>query len=421
MTTKKVKRKPVKVRLTKPLIEALQPGDQPLCDTEVIGLQARPTAEKRVILFIVRARPFPGGRNVNPKDYQLGKYGSDLTLEEARKAALDVKAKCRVGQDPANEKTIARAKVAADKAAGTFKTAIENYLTIAGNGSKHWHDRRVRLLSDAMKPLHGLAVKDIPKAQLRIITDSVAVKAQGQGVQLFRDLRHFFNWAVDMGLVPVNPMAGMKGPKPIVARERVLEEHEIAAFWQASGAVSWPFSSVFRLLLLTGARREEVAGMRRSELDLAAALWTIPGARTKNKREHRVPLTETALALLCKADGELVFTTTGYSAPSGWSKSKRALDGHMRDILEDRFKPWRLHDLRRTCATGMEDLGIPTHIVETALNHVSGTKAGIVGVYQRAEHKERVRAAFTAWESRVLDIVSGNPQAGKVVQLRKSA
>jgi integrase len=122
-------------------------------------------------------------------------------------------------------------------------------------------------------------------------------------------------------------------------------------------------------------------------------------------------------------DGSLVFSTTGTTPPSGWSRAKRALDSRMKAILGSRFKDWRLHDLRRTCATGMEDAGIATHVVETALNHVSGAKAGIVGVYQRAEHREAVRRAFSLWEARVLAIVSGNDAVNdaKVIPFAKAA
>jgi integrase len=248
----------------------------------------------------------------------------------------------------------------------------------------------------------------------------------------------------------INPMTGVEPPGPAKKRERVLEEHEIKAFWRAAGDTAWPFAAIYRLLLLTGARREEVAAMRWAELDFETGIWTLPAyedfvfkrrrrdktelieGRTKNRREHRVPLPAMALALLdrkaidkAKAKGgypvasEFVFSTTGITPPSGFSNAKRALDLRMAALLGSswddkveafaggKFRPWRLHDLRRTCATGMENLGVDTRVVETALNHVSGVKAGIVGIYQRAEHKEAVRAAFEAWARHVERLVSG--------------
>jgi integrase len=116
---------------------------------------------------------------------------------------------------------------------------------------------------------------------------------------------------------------------------------------------------------------------------------------------------------------DLVFSTTGHSSPSGFSKAKRALDARMKEILGPKFKEWRVHDLRRTCATGMENLGIDTRVVETALNHVSGVKAGIVGIYQRAEHREAVKAAFEAWGRHVAN-PTGAPQPSNVVPLKRA-
>ena len=212
----------------------------------------------------------------------------------------------------------------------------------------------------------------------------------------------------------------------------MLEDHEVKAFWEAASDVSWPFASIYKLLLLTGARREEVAGMRWSELDLDAGIWFLPGARTKNKRDHRIPLSRQAIDLLDRLgiaaikagfgyeDGDLVFSTTGHSAPSGFSKAKKALDAKMKAILGARFNDWRVHDLRRTCATGMENLGIDTRVVETALNHVSGTKAGIVGVYQRSDHRDAVAAAFRAWGTHVMEIVSADKSPSNVVPFAAS-
>ncbi len=203
-----------------------------------------------------------------------------------------------------------------------------------------------------------------------------------------------------------NPAAEMKPPAAAIKRDRVLENHGVKAFWQAASETSWPFASIYKLLVLTGARREEVAGVKWSELDLDAGVWLLPGARTKNKRDHRIPLSPQAIDLLDRfgiaaikagfgyEDNDHVFSTTGHSAPSGFSKAKKALDAKMKAILGARFKDWRIHDLRRTCATGIENLGIDTRVVETALNHVSGTNAGIVGIYQRSDHRRRLRRRF---------------------------
>ncbi|MGA7327703.1 MAG: site-specific integrase, partial [Rhodomicrobium sp.] len=229
--------------------------------------------------------------------------------------------------------------------------------------------------------------------------------------------------------IEANPMAPLSPPKPAEARERTLEDHEIRAFWQAASEASWPFASIYKLLLLTGARREEVAGMKWSELDLDANVWMLPGARTKNHRDHRIPLVPQATAILDRLkvaaikqghsykDGDIAFSTTGHSSPSGFSKAKRSLDARMQELLGPKFKPWRTHDLRRTCATGMERLGVETRVIESALNHVSGVKGGLIGVYQRANHQEAVKAAYHVWGAHVEALVSETPIQSNVISL----
>jgi len=158
--------------------------------------------------------------------------------------------------------------------------------------------------------------------------------------------------------------------------------------------------------------------MTRGELSDDGATWTIPSSRTKNKRAHVVPLPPLARAIIAgvkpiASAAGYVFTTNGRSAISGWSAIKKVLDAAM-----GATSPWRLHDLRRTAATGMAEIGIPPHIVEAALNHVSGAKAGVAGTYNRAAYAPEKRAALERWAERIERLVSREP-ASKVVSLRK--
>jgi integrase len=193
-----------------------------------------------------------------------------------------------------------------------------------------------------------------------------------------------------------------------------LTDAEIVKFWSAVDAERKEFSGLLKLLLLTGCRLNEVAGMRRAELSDDGATWSIPGERTKNKRPHIVPLAPLAREILATmaGDGELVFTTTGRSPVSGWSRIKTSLDGAMA------IPPWRLHDLRRTAATGMAEIGIAPHIVEAALNHISGAKAGVAGTYNRAAYAPEKRAALERWASHVQGLVCGQP--ANIVNMRKA-
>ena len=330
-----------------------------------------------------------------------------FTPQQARDFAKEKLGEILKGIDVAEHRKEHREKLAGL----TFAEAVEKFLKVHAEPTRYWKEKRARLTSGDVKALASKPLSTLSRKHIADAIDRAKARTEAAARLLFSDLRPLFKWAHERELVDANPMAGLRAPKPAEARERILEDDEIRAFWQAADEASWPFAAIYKLLLLTGARREEVAGMKWSELDLDAGVWMLPGNRTKNSRDHRIPLARQAVAILDRRaiaaikeglgykDSDLVFSTTGTTSPSGFSKAKRALDARMQEILRSKFKPWRVHDLRRTCATGMEHLGVELRVIEAALNHVSGTKAGIVGVYQRAEHREAVRAAFEAWDS----------------------
>jgi integrase len=225
-------------------------------------------------------------------------------------------------------------------------------------------------------------------------------------------LSKMFSWLVQHRRVSQNPCKDVHRPEASRARDRVLTDTEIVKFWRATEADPMEFSALLKLLLLTGCRLNEVAGMTRAELSDDGATWNIPGARTKNKRPHIVPLAPLARKMVGSGSEGFVFTTTGRSPVSGWSKIKRRLDEAMK------IPPWRLHDLRRTAATGMAEIGIAPHIVEAALNHISGAKAGVAGTYNRAAYAPEKRAALERWASHVQGLVSERP--ANVVKMRKT-
>ena len=229
-------------------------------------------------------------------------------------------------------------------------------------------------------------------------------------------LNTMFGWLVEHRRLKVNPCTGVHKSAAPPARDRVLTDAEIAKFWSAASAEDQPFGQLLKLLLLTGCRLNEVAGMRRAELSEDGATWTIPGARTKNKRLHVMPLPPLARDVLgtvrrIESGDGLVFTTTGRTPVSGWSRLKHRLDADMR------IDPWRLHDLRRTAATGMAEIGVMPHVVEACLNHVSGHKAGVAGVYNRAAYLPEKRAALERWAAHVDGLVAG--RAAKVLPMKR--
>jgi integrase len=295
---------------------------------------------------------------------------------------------------------------------GCTDPASAEPMVIKGGLSDTWHD----------KPLASIDGHDIHAVvgearQLGIpgLGRRNGGISESRGRKVHAALSVLFRWALQRRKVAVNPCVGVWHPGAPPARERVLTDAEIAKFWAAADAVGQPFSAALKLLLLTGARRSEVAGMRYDEL--SDGVWTIPGNRTKNHRAHALPLPPLAREIIAtvpriESKNGFVFTTTGTTPVSGWSKTKRALDAAMGAEV----KPWRLHDLRRTTASGMSRLGVRSEVVERCLNHVSGHFGGIAGVYQVDPLSDEVRAALLRWSQHVLGLVAG--KSDKIVKLR---
>ena len=421
----------MKSRITKRAVDELRSEAKSegrtlyLRDDELTGFGAVST-KAGVCSYFVEYRL--GGRGTAQKRMTIGKHGA-LTPDEARKRAKDELGKVARGDDVAQAKKEAREKLTSE----TLLDIIERYLKGYAKPTRYWKEKRARLISDDLKALHGKPVTLIKRGEIAAVVDKVQARSQAAARLLFADIRPIFAWALDRAAIEVNPMAGMKGPQLLEARDRVLSDDEIKAFWQAASKEGWPFSSVFKVLLLTGQRREEVAGMRWREVDLDAGQWTIAKERCKNSKAHTVDLHPEAVALLDllgneaaprlmnKAEEDFVFSTTGRTPVSGFSKTKARIDARMQQILGDKFRPWRTHDLRRTAASGMAALGFQPHIIERVLNHVSGAQGGLVGVYQRHEYREERRRAIMAWSEHLGRIVGSKMALSKIVSLKKLA
>jgi integrase len=240
--------------------------------------------------------------------------------------------------------------------------------------------------------------------------------------RVFAQFRKMCRWALSREIIDRNPCEGLTSPSVETRRDRVLNDEEIKLAWNAFAVVGWPFGPIGKLLLLIGQRRNEVAGMRWSEVDLIARTWSLPQSRTKNSRPHDVPLSDAAIRIIealpriGDAKG-LVFTTTGKTPVSGFSRFKALVD---RAIQEDSPscapQPWTLHDIRRSVATNLQKAGVRLEVTEAILGHTSGSRAGIIGVYQRHDYAAEKRAALAAWSRRLDAIVTGG-SAGNIVDL----
>jgi integrase len=328
-----------------------------------------------------------------------------LCAEMARKAAKNALAAAQLGQDPQGEKTAQW-----DRDARQFHTVVVEYLQIKQPTvrPKTYRDIARYLTGEYFKPLHAKPIDSIARADVSLsLTRIDRDKGNVTAVRARTTLSAFFSWAMTMGLVEANPVIGAFKPKDSKPRERVLTNAELVEVWEACGNDA--FGRIIRLLILTGQRRDEVGGMPWKELDFEAGTWTIPATRTKNKRKHTITLPAMAWDIINEVrnnktdhksgSGDFVF---GIRAGFGHWGLKQDLDLRLKAVAK-----WTLHDLRRTTATGMADIGIQPHIIEQTLNHVSGHKAGVAGTYNRSTYTAEVRTALALWADHVRALVDG--------------
>ena len=382
-----------------------------------------------------------GGKKVRET---LGTLPLIPKVEKARDLARDSLQQAQAGLHPVEQRRAAK-RVAAEKP-DSFRAVAELYIErYASKNTKPatWRELRRQLELDVYPKWADRLICGITRHDVAELLDRIADRgAPIQANRTLARLRTLFNWAVDREIIAVNPVTRMKRPAVEKERSRTLTDDEIRLFWSGCDQLGWPFGPMCKLLLLTAQRRTEVAGMRWSELNLNTRQWTIPRERAKNDREHAVHLTDLAVevieALPRFANGvgkgtqpDLVFTTTGETHVSGYSKAKDRLDRHMVDIMrsdlvdagKDAAKAaigeWIFHDLRRTATTGMAKLNAAPHVVDRILNHVSGTIRGVAAVYNRHAYIEERKAALDTWSRYVESLVRPGP--ANVVQLAARA
>jgi integrase len=343
---------------------------------------------------------------------------SVLGVEAARTAAKKALAKVELGGDPQGDKAKQRAQ-----ATNSLKAAVADYLEAkrpltaeeAQRRRAGTRDRkRVRprtiielvryLQGPAFKPLHGMALDQITRRDVAARLSRIDAESGPVAAKRARgSLSAFYTWAMSQGLTEVNPVIGTVAPEGGEARERTLTDDELTAVWRACKDDG--YGRIVKLLILLGARRQEVGGIVWSELDLDKAMWTLPAARSKNGRAHTLPLMPMAMEIIRSvprmASRAQLFGERGATGFTGWAACKNRLDA--RSGTAD----WTIHDIRRTVATRMADIGIAPHVIEAILNHYSGHRAGPAGVYNRSNYPREVRAALALWEDHIRMLVEG--------------
>jgi integrase len=320
-----------------------------------------------------------------------------LTADQARAAAKKTLAAIALGQDPQAEKTARRST---DKL--ILANMIEDHLAAKQSAvrARTFAEVQRYLRGPYFKSLHGMPVDSITRrdvaARLLVITreNGVVAASNARGA-----LSELFTWALANGLAEANPIIGTARPRMPPPRDRVLSDIELAAIWRAAGDDS--FGRIVKLLMLLAQRRTEVGGICWSELDLKEGTWTIPSRRSKNGRAHMLPLPPLALEIIADVPRmvgrDTLFGARVDSGLTGWARPKAALDARLGSQVES----WRLHDLRRSAATRMCDLGVAPHVVEEILNHRSGHRSGVRGIYNRSTYTKEVRMALEMWNNHI--------------------
>jgi integrase len=379
--------------------------------------------------------------------------GAPLTLAGARKIAREQFLQVAAGRDPAAERQAAKATAREPEEVDRdlVKTVAAQFLDryLKPRAKPNYYKSVSYILDKDVLPRWGeRRIQEIGRRDVLDLLD--AIVERGAAVQANRVLaavRKLFNWAASRDVIAVAPTAGVKAPAPETSRDRILTDDELRLFWLACNGVGYPFGPLAKLMLLTGARRDEAAGLRRSELSGNGAIWTLPAARTKNSRPHAIALSppaQTAIAeapivALSRADvaagvprhgkqRDLAFSTTGRAPVSGYAKGKARIDAAMLAIARKEAKErdedpadakvdrWTFHDLRRTAASGMARLGVDLPVIERCLNHVSGSFGGVVGIYQRHSFADEMQTAFATWGAHV-DALAAGTSASNVTTL----
>jgi integrase len=348
-----------------------------LWDQTCVGFGARRQTNKG-IHYYVRYR-----HNGTQTVRSIGRHGSPWTPDTARNEARRLLGIVASGFDP-------HAKLLTGEG---FATTVDRYLE--RKRSLKSLAETERYLRGHASPLHRLKLGEIDRRKIAALLGDVETsRGPVSRNRLRSNLSAFFSWCVQEGLVDTNPVQGTGMASENGSRERVLTPEELRKLWRSLGDDE--FSNVVRLLLLSGQRRNEIGKLQWSEVDLARKMIVLSPTRTKNSRQHELPLSTQALAIIERLPRrnttDFLFAKRGFT---NWDGAKQELDARAG------IAPWRIHDLRRSAATYMGELGILPHVVEQALNHVSGAKAGVAGIYNRSKMIDAVREGLQRWADHI--------------------
>ncbi len=344
---------------------------------------------------------------------KLRRFSLGRADDEAREDYVSLKeARLHAGKTAAE---LAHDRVQAPRVAepkpDTFGAIADKYIETECPGLVRGAEVKSAIERGLIPRIGDVPIVDLRKRHVRGLTDALVAKGKpGAAYKVYETAKRIMNWALeyydeDEIEIEVSPWANLKPPVKKTPRSRALKDAEMKALWPAWDMAGYPFGPMLKLLLLTGQRRSEVAGLAWGEVDLEKAEWVIPAERSKSRREHIVPLSDMAVAILEGLPhfngGDFIFSTTSGRVPvSGFSKAKSRAD------TSSGIAAWRIHDLRRTCRTRLAELGVPEIVSERVLNHAP---RGLAAVYNVFEYREEKRDALQRWANRLRDLTAPPP------------
>jgi integrase len=383
------------IKLTKAGIDCLRPrpADAVYWDSTLPGFGVKVTPKGRKV-FIAMYRT-QGGKS-RLRKYTIGPYGR-ITLHHARTAAQRIFAARLDGRDPAAEKLELRRRHVVDRIDDLVEAFIADHVSkLRSGGELSRLLRRELILRWGARSVHDIKRRDISD----LVFEAAVERGDHSAHKLLKTVKRFFSWCVGRAVLETSPGIGVKSPLKAASRDRVLTDEELARILRGARQIGGPYGAIIEFLILTGQRREEVARMTWDEVHLERRIWQLPARRTKNGKDHVVHLSPEALSILGRLKQHEAFVFCVGKRPfQDFSRHKRKLD------LICGVSNWRLHDLRRTCVSGMAALGIAPHVADKILNHQSGTISGVAAVYQRHEFFAERKAALMLWGSHVGSIL----------------
>lgn len=395
-------------------LKAPATGQIEYSDSDVPGLRVR-IGKSGAKTFILRKRAAGKIKNIT-----LGRYGPRFTLAQARKKARALISDLEAGKAaPTPQKR-------SQGTAGTIRAMVPLYL--ASKSALRSHAEIKRILENHVLPKLGDRYADsVTRGEITSFIDEIGERAPVMARAVHSQLSAFYTWALPrLDRLESNPCRDAGRPDKPKPRDRVLTDEELQALWQVADEEAAPWGPGLKLLMLTGARKSEVFDADRAEFDLKGEVWQIPADRAKNGVPHIIPLSPTALAVLkalpTDENSAKLFPALGNAerGPGGFSRAQKRFKKSLDKKLEREEGPyWTLHDIRRTVATGLQRLGIRFEVTEAVLNHVSGAKGGVAGVYQRHDWKAEKRTALNAWADELARVVQASDETN-VIQLERA-